>query len=297
MIILIGTLNSAVLTLLIVLSYFRGYKFITNRVILFTMTDVYCAFAFSVMIVALVVLIFSTRFNDLFFNFIRRHRKPIQRERDRLLPLIEEIQKNIQSKFHKKRINVVLKIKDEDTYNASAVGVKTVAINRKLYEDYDDTVLKAIIAHQLSHIYNFEGCKGGIFLVLTSMFSITLGALWIVAVVSWAFGRESRNGVISRLIGLSSYLIAIIAAGLVLCGITGYFMFHLSLKICYRRMDYKADQFAVALGYKEGLMKFLEENKSNDYLLNSWIAHLLNVHPKKILRIGNIERQDKFYAW
>lgn len=295
-IIMIGALNSVLLTFLIVLTYFKGYEYIINKSVLFTMTDVYSALAFSVMIVSFIVFIFSTRFNDLFFNFVRRHRKPIKREQDRLYPLIEEIQKNIEGKLHRKIINVSLKIKDEDCYYSSAVGIRTIAINRKIYEDYDDTVLKAVLAHEMAHLYNREGCKAGILLILSVMFTITLGSVWIISAVAWNHGKESRGGVTARAIGVSAYLIALLAAGFVLCGLLGYFIFHLSLKLSYRSMCYRSDQFVISLGYKEGLMEYLESNKNDDYLLNSWIMHFLNLAPKKLLRIGNIEKLETRHA-
>lgn len=291
-IIMIGALNSVLLTFLIVLTYFKGYEYIVDKSIFFTMTDVCAAFAFSVMIVSFLVFLFSTRFNDLFFNFVRRHRNPIKREQDRLYPLIEEIQNNIENKLHKKRIKMSLKIKDEDCYCSSAVGVKTITINRKIYEDYNDTVLKAVLAQEIAHIYNREGCKTGILAILSVLFTVFLGSIWLITAVAWNHGKESKSNTIS----LAAFIIAALAAGLVLCGLLGYFIFHLSLKLSYRSMYYRSDQFVISLGYKDGLMKYIESNKDDDYSLNSWVMQILNLAPKKILRIGNIERLEAHHA-
>ena len=290
MIILMGILDSIVLALLIVLIYFRGYKLITDRVILFTMDDIYTALAVSSITIALLVIIFSTRFSDLFFNFIKRHRNPIPREQKRLLPLINEVQEKIHTKIQRRRIKIAMKIKDEDTLNSSSIGVKTIAINRKLYEQYDDPVLKGVIAYELGNLYDRWSCKKGILMILSFMYKLMLGILWAVAIVSWTFGRESKGCIVSRIIGFSAYLISILAAGVLLCGITGYLVFHILLKYYYRKMDFRADNFAISIGYKDELLRYLENNKDEDYLLNSWIKQFINLRPKKILRIGNIEK-------
>ena len=290
---LFGLMDIFLLTAGIVAIFFNGYEYFTKNVILFTLHDVQTAFFFSLMLVAFLVFLFSTPFSDLFFNFFSRNRKPIPRESEMLQPLLDDVQNRICLRMKKKRRNIHLRIRDAKQNNAFTSGTKTVVINRELYENCDADVLSAVIAHELGHIFNGDSRKAGIILILFAIGSVFLIVFWMVTIFFWGLARNLSEGVVFSILRIFFFFLFLLV-GAISVGLIGiYVMFFFLVRMFGRRQEYRADLFAVHLGYSIGLMVFFDNIKNNDYDTGKWYSRFFKTHPKTILRIGRIEKEKE----
>ena len=127
--------------------------------------------------------------------------------------------------------------------NAFATGRNpshaSVAVTQGLMELMNDDELEGVIAHELSHVRNYD--------ILTSSIAATIaGAItWIARMGFWFGGRDDREG--DGMTGLLMLIIAPIAAMLLQLGIS-------------RQREYQADASgAQMVGQQYGLISALEK--------------------------------------
>ena len=149
-----------------------------------------------------------------------------------------------------------------------------VCVTTGLLQIMDRTELEGVIAHELSHVKNFD-------ILLASIVAVLVGTLalisdWVIKSMWWGRGsdnneRSNRNPVILVLFIVSLILTPIIAT-----------IIQLAIS---RRREYLADASAVLLTrYPEGLTRALQKLKENTQPLNrtaSSTAHLFIDNPFK----------------
>ncbi|KKP61268.1 MAG: Protease HtpX-like protein [Candidatus Roizmanbacteria bacterium GW2011_GWC2_34_23] len=149
-----------------------------------------------------------------------------------------------------------------------------VCVTTGLLQIMDRTELEGVIAHELSHVKNFD-------ILLASIVAVLVGTLalisdWVIRSMWWGRGsdnneRSNRNPVILVLFIVSLILTPIIAT-----------IIQLAIS---RRREYLADASAVLLTrYPEGLTRALQKLKENTQPLNrtaSSTAHLFIDNPFK----------------
>ncbi|HEV2206013.1 MAG TPA: zinc metalloprotease HtpX [Candidatus Acidoferrales bacterium] len=128
--------------------------------------------------------------------------------------------------------------------NAFATGRNpshaSVAVTEGLMELMNDDELEGVIAHELSHVRNYD--------ILTSSIAATLaGAItWIARMGFWFGGGDDREGG-SGLVGLLMLIVAPLGALLLQLGIS-------------RQREYQADASGARMvGYPNGLISALEK--------------------------------------
>lgn len=161
--------------------------------------------------------------------------------------------------------------------NAFATGRdpkhSVVCVTTGLLEIMDRTELEGVIAHELSHVKNFD-------ILLASIVAVLVGTLalisdWVMRSMWWGRGdddnRSSRNPIFFVLLIISLILTPIIAT-----------IIQLAIS---RKREYLADASAVLLTrYPEGLARALEKLKNNSAPLHkaaSSTAHLFIDNPFK----------------
>ena len=288
-ILIAGALNTVVLSSFILLTYFKGYEYFLNNTIKFTQNDVYSSIYFSIAVTSLLVLIFSTKVSDFFFNLVRHNRRPIEREKECLEPLLEEVHNAAVKKFNLKKLKIKLKIKDDKRHNMSAVGLSTVVINRKMYEDYDDETLKALMAHELAHLFHRDSVNLGIIYILIGLCSLFIMACSTIMIFCAIMAKTLSRGITILLLPAILVVVCCVALAFLIL-VSTFYCFNLFLRFYYRRNEYRADKFASDLRYGEELIRFFEMTKDADYELKGIKKHLFATHPKTILRIGRLEK-------
>jgi len=171
----------------------------------------------------------------------------------------------------------------EDTApNAFATGRDpkhaVVVLTRGLVQKLDKLELEGVIAHELSHIRNYDIRLMGIVVVLVGI--VALLADWFFRFTWYGSGRRSSNrsrgegglGAILLILALIMAILAPIAAGLIRAAIS-------------RRREFLADADAALLTrYPEGLARALEKISADPEPLevaNKATAHLYIVNPLK----------------
>ena len=146
----------------------------------------------------------------------------------------------------------------------------SIALTRGIIETLDKTELEGVIAHELSHVKNYDILLSTV--VITLVGAVTLLADWFVR-TRWLFrSRDDRDGAGSILVVL----------GLVLIIFAPIFTTLLQLAIS-RKREFLADAAGSMLTrYPEGLAKALEKIAANPKSLrtaNRATAHLFIVSP------------------
>ena len=167
---------------------------------------------------------------------------------------------------------------NDSSPNAFATGRDpkhaVVCVTTGLLQIMDRTELEGVIAHELSHVKNFD-------ILLASIVAVLVGTLalisdWVIRSMWWGRGsdddsRGNRNPIFFVLLIISLILTPIIAT-----------IIQLAIS---RRREYLADASAVLLTrYPEGLTRALQKLKENTQPLNrtaSSTAHLFIDNPFK----------------
>jgi heat shock protein HtpX len=122
--------------------------------------------------------------------------------------------------------------------NAFATG-RNPAVTQGLMELMNDDELEGVIAHELSHVRNYD--------ILTTSIAVTIAGTisWVARMGFWFGGRDDREG--SGMTGLLMLIVAPIAAMLLQLGIS-------------RQREYQADASGARMvGQQYGLISALEK--------------------------------------
>ncbi|MFZ5366412.1 MAG: M48 family metallopeptidase [Patescibacteria group bacterium] len=193
---------------------------------------------------------------------------------------------------------------DDSAPNAMACGRDpehaVVCATRGLLEKLDRSELEGVVAHELSHVRNFDTRLAGIVTILVGM--VTLLADWFLRGIRFGArddeGDKGNWGVILFLIGIILALLSPLIAQLIQLAIS-------------RRREFLADASAAMLTrFPEGLTRALEKiskdrepleaaNKATAhlYIVNpfkgqkfvGWFANLFNTHPPVEERIAALK--------
>ena len=167
---------------------------------------------------------------------------------------------------------------DDSAPNAFATGRDpknaTIVVTSGLVSKLEKLELEGVIAHELSHIKNFDIRLMGVTVVLVGL--VALLADWFLRFTWFGAGRRSSNrgrgGAVLLVIALVMAILAPLAAKLIQLAIS-------------RSREYLADASGVLLTrYPEGLARALEKiSKDNEPLevANKATAHLYIVNPLK----------------
>lgn len=217
-------------------------------------------------------------------------RKAIGRERKRLDPLLEEVISSCNTQkgtnFKLERLHILMS--DSKEPNAQSFGRDTMIFTDGLLKTCNDEEIKAIIAHELGHLHYKHGVKlvallFGNFGARVVMWLYSIYAV-IINVIRQRFGNgDGAFGVLLVAIPLLFFLPIVI--------LNWFFikLLNLTLLIAFRWQEYQVDKFAAELGYKVGLISFLEKLQNTTEHDNTFLGKVLATHPAPMKRIGKLE--------
>jgi len=200
-------------------------------------------------------------------------------------------------------------IVEEPGMNAFATGRNpqnsAVALTRGLVNNLDDLELKGVIAHELSHIKNYDILLGAIVIVLVGMVTVISN----IILRSFIFGGGRRSS--SKSSGAGLFNIIFLAVGLALILLSPIIAAIIRFAVS-RQREYLADSNgALITRYPAGLANalkkisvFSEVSKANNATEHMFIASpfgkntkvalsgLFNTHPPVAERIKRLEQMS-----
>lgn len=242
--------------------------------------------------------IINSNVGECALRVISEARPLIFREKNKLMPMIQDVQQAIQKTMGFASVSVHVLILDSPLPNAFVLGRKTLIISRMLYETISNEELKAVIAHEFGHIYSGESVKRTLVMGLNG---ISFVLLWIIHMVVQMIGHVSERAQPKTSESLFFSLpIKIIVT--VIRAVSWFFegilkmgnkSLHLICLHIGRDQEFKADDFAIKAGFGPGLLSFLEKIKNLDFEQSTgrFFDYLYASHPKTIVRIGRLENR------
>jgi heat shock protein HtpX len=256
--------NSLILIFLVVafialLGYFVGYIFSPDLTVFF--------FIFAI-IIAMIEVVFSYYFSDKIVLSSVNARPATKEEHRYLMNVVEGL--SIAAGIPKPRIYVI----ENEDINAFATGRNpehgVIVVTSGLLKKLDREEIEGVIAHEMSHIRNYD-------ILFGSLVAVLVGIIAIVAQLAlrsmWFRSRDDnkRSGAII-IIGLIFAILAPISAKLVQLAIS-------------RKREYLADASGVQLTrYPDGLAEALEKIKNENQSrlkVSDAVAHMFISNPMK----------------
>lgn len=238
--------------------------------------------------VVTVALFFASRAGEWLLCVLSGARKPTGSEAQKLLPVMQTVQKAFQRVKGASEWPLLLYVSDDNALNACALGKQTVIVSRSLLEMASAEELAGVIAHELGHLYYKDSRR----------LSMVYGASLVVGLVFAAFSvmhailrvLERTFGSVGSLLGLIALIVNLFSLAFRVVARAGCGILNLALLLVGRRQEYRADAFAHTLGFGAGLVSFLvqiKQDEKNSYC-GLWLR-LYSTHPPVMRRIGKIE--------
>jgi Zn-dependent protease with chaperone function len=242
---------------------------------------------------ALLTIIGYTRLGTLIVGVFMPGRTMIGRERQKLEPLLSDVINQTNSKYgtYYKLDDFKIRVTDDKVVNAFALGYNVITVNRGAFEAFTDEQLRAILAHEMGHLYYRDSVKR-IALIFSSIATrVLMWAYAIYAAIVTALGvgaSKDRSGVFA-LMALCGFVLMMLFIPVVILNWLGSKLFNLLNLAMSRRSEYRADAFASSLGYKTDLVAALEVLDGLSISDNSFMGKITATHPSAMERIGALE--------
>ncbi|MED4717762.1 zinc metalloprotease HtpX [Bacillus badius] len=238
------------------------------------------AFLYSLIIIVALAWLATTELAEKFFRFTHGMRRPIKREVDYLLPVLEEL-------CRRAGIEKVptLCVADDPMPNAYALGKNTVCVTRGLLKTATEEEIRGVIAHEIGHLKYGHSKR--------ALIAHTLNQVGNVASIILVFFASTLAAASSQEQERRGSGVSFIAIFVALFLKLGLWAFQRAIDLGFlaigRKEEYQADAYAVQLGVGEGLLSFLEKIADSDFQTKGFWARLEATHPPVMLRIEKVE--------
>lgn len=202
------------------------------------------------------------------------------KEKDRLIPLFEEVQTKALNNSKGIGKKTKLYIVDTMEINAFVIGRNTLALTRGAIETFNDEEIKGIIAHEFGHLSLYDGQITLLLNFCTTMF------LWIFIALSFAIKFIEgffENNIIGSILGFVRFILDLVVKAVL-------FVWTIIVSGGSRRAEFKADSYAKTIGYGEQLKQSLYILYDMEISKNKGlIKNLKKSHPILAYRIEELE--------
>ena len=210
---------------------------------------------------------------------------------ERLVPLFKEVYGRAKEENPNLPDDIELFMNEDKAPNAFALGRKTICLTRGMYEGATAEELKGVLAHEFAHIAKHD--TDLILVVTVGNFIITS----VVIIIRIIFRIMSIVGSVSNIISGDGDGVAITGViGDMIVGALMWIWTKIGQWLVFatsRSEEYLADEFALKLGYAEGLCKFLDKYSSSHS--KGVFAVLSSSHPSRDDRIANLQKMGSTY--
>lgn len=183
-------------------------------------------------------------------------------------------------------------VPNDDDMNAAAYGFNCVSVTRATLDNTDPIMLNAVLAHEISHILNFDAeFNRAVFCSVTLLIgTLSVMSFAVIAIVSIIFlifscfrslfGVIAFRGTAKTIKGFFGLL----QRGIVIS-------YNLLLNLFSRHAEYRSDKFSCGLGYGLQLSHFLAIADPAGQRRLTLAEAIYNSHPPTPKRIARLERQ------
>lgn len=221
-------------------------------------------------------------------------RNMIGREKVILEPLFSDVieQTNHEYGTSYKLSDFKIKVSDDKTVNAFALGYNVLIVNRGAFDAFTHEQLRAILGHEMGHLYYRDSVKS-ISLIFSAYATRLIMTIYAVFMAFTAGFANNTRGKIQGASVIAYYIIFALFLPVIFLNWLGNKVFTLINRKISRAAEYRADAFSASLGYKADMIASLEilDNLSSGYN-NSFIGKLMSTHPATMLRIGALEDEQ-----
>lgn len=268
------------------LLYFTGSFLIlsSNRFINYGEAFITCVVLYTLSIAT--ALIFGEQIQKL-LNGVRP--PETSREKEYLLPLFDSVYEDAKALYPDlPRIKIF--IVDSLSINACAIGKHTIAVTQGAIDTFSSEELKAVIAHEFSHIYNRDTHMKMLNRVGNGLFSIYILFVDLFLKIFSLFFIDLDDPDTKHASGLFQALFLCLRFVLNLSVIVTLFAGNVLLSGNERKNELRADKFAYEVGHGQGLIDAL-------YLLQKlslgenmrFVERMQQDHPRISKRIETLE--------
>ncbi len=225
-----------------------------------------------------------------FLRFFISGRPVVGRERQIIDPLLKDVLATVNATKGTAYATetITLLIKDTKDPNALAFGQGTIMITDGLLKTATSEELRAVLAHEVAHLYHKDSVVliAIVFGSLATRLAMGLYAAYatVADIFSAIFGEVRGPGTVLQIMLL---IPALLFLPVIILNWTGTKALQLLLMAWSRSAEYRADKFAAELGFKTGMIGFLE--KIHSEFDDSFVGRILATHPapmKRIARLG-----------
>ena len=238
------------------------------------------------------VIALTIAFSEIGEKLLRlmNHVRPLEtkRETDYILPLFQEVYSHAKEKYsYLDEIEICMI--DNMTVNAMAIGKRTIAVTKGAMETFSEEELKAVMAHEVSHILHGD--------TLASLYAIVGNGIFTVYILINRFflflldlidsSASRRRSIFSLILTFTRFVFE-----------TMIYLFSFLMQIAMsansRTSEYRADKFAYDIGYDSDMIDalyLLEKISLGDN--STIIQKMIASHPRITLRINRLEWIDE----
>jgi Zn-dependent protease with chaperone function len=210
-------------------------------------------------------------------------RKAIQRENQRILPILEDLYHEAEIAGRELKQKPELYIADQPFPSAFALGRRTVAVTTGLIKSATDEELKGVLAHELGHLYYGDSARSATAMVLNFAGNVATWMILAVTVVIGFFGKAGdRSGVFS--LAVSAFVVCL-RLFVWICGK----LLDIGFRAVGRKEEFRADEFAFMIGAGAGLLSFLEKMADFNFSPNGFWECIAATHPPVMLRLDRLD--------
>lgn len=271
-------------------------KIVSVLVISFFVIGVFVGFGAAFVVVALIsVYAWVGEYTALWRDGVISENNLDVYEQDKLQRVKDFMKKRVETVTGEDISNIKLHIVFLDEANAMAYGFHNVSFTKGAIDACDELTLCSILAHEISHVLSLDAVFNRIIfgditvivigLMIVSFASVSL--IWIIFLTLALCGV--CRGFISVFITSSlakgvKAVFEVIQRGVL-------FIYQAAIGAISRRFEYRADQFAVELGFGKQLAYFLDRFVGQqDNRRKSLNEILYASHPASYLRIQRIKQ-------
>lgn len=220
-------------------------------------------------------------------------RKFTHKEEQTLMPLISEVltkhnQVSGSNWQYGKDIDVT--IVDNDEINAIAFGKTHIIFTSGLLGVSDPEVFKAVLAHEIAHLYHKDTLIGlaNYYVQIPTQIVLNVFNSYKVAghLKNTLLSTDNRNGAhfdkFALNLAMKLYFLPALLVGTIV-----NFICNMTQKVLSKQQEIAADNYAVKLGYSDGLLIFFKSIEDSHVKPNR-LMKLFESHPEPKLRIENV---------
>ncbi len=222
-------------------------------------------------------------------------RKASNREIKQLKPILNDVldRYNALYKGNYKIDEINIHIQESHELNAMALGYNNIIVTTGLYKTATDEQIHAVLAHEFAHLHYKDSVYNCSLMYINLINKVVLKIAYLLFDI-WQFIMALLAcipiaGVVFILIMYLGYLFLF---PFVLLNKLGDIGINLITNWNGRTVEYRADSLAGKLGYKKGLIEFLEIIESMQITKHSWWQRLQQSHPPTMFRIDRLDRLE-----